>query len=376
MQPYKIAFLGGAFDSAVGRAHRAATELDQRFRLVAGCFSRNKTKNTQSAAAYCVDPHRVYADVNSLLDAEAGTVDAAVVLTPQDQHYVHVTACLDRGIPVICEKALVGSVEDAVLIKSQLATTENFLAVTYNYTGYPMLRELQNMIAGGGLGQVHQILVEMPQEGFARKTTTGDVITPQDWRLRDGCIPTLSLDLGVHLHMLVRFLLDVRPVAVVATQSSKGNFSGIIDTVQCLVKYSNDVHGMIWYTKAALGQRNGLKVRVYGSSGSAEWVQAEPEHLVVCNERGSRFILDRGASGVCVANQARYQRFKAGHPAGFIEAFANYYYDIADALAEHILGKAKSQAKYVFGIEESLEGLKLLDAISCSAKSGHWEQLS
>lgn len=118
-----------------------------------------------------------------------GILDAVIVVTPQGQHGVHVSDCLEAGLPVICEKALVTSSSEALTIRDQLTEKNGFLAVTYNYTGYPMIREIKNMIASGMLGRIQQVQMEMPQEGFARVAEDGTPIKPQEWRLRDGMIP-------------------------------------------------------------------------------------------------------------------------------------------------------------------------------------------
>ena len=372
----KVAFVGGAYDSAVGRAHRTAISMDQRFDLVAGCFSRNSDKNEDSAKQYGVDHKRLYRDLASLLKAESDSLDAIVVLTPQDQHAAQVEECIIKGVPVICEKALARTSLEALKIENFLIEKKGLLTVTYNYTGYPMIRELRHMISTGFLGRIQQIQIEMPQEGFARVTAEGAPILPQEWRLRDGEIPTLSLDLGVHLHMMVKFLIGAKPEEVVAIASSRGNFPEIIDNIQCLARYSDEVDCGIWYSKTALGYRNGLSLRIFGSKGSAEWIQANPEYINYANNVGVRYVLDRASSGIQIANQPRYQRFKAGHPAGFLEAFANYYVDIAEALHKYNDSGNIYFGDYVFGVKESIEGLEMLEAITRSSQSRKWEVVS
>jgi predicted dehydrogenase len=372
----KVAFVGGAYDSAVGRAHRAAIAIDQCYDLVAGCFSRDADKSRATAAEYGVDQQRAYSDLAVLLQSESKNLDAVIVVTPQDQHGAHVSDCLEAGLPVICEKALVTSSSEALTIRNQLAERNGFLAVTYNYTGYPMIRELKHMIASGMLGKIHQVQVEMPQEGFARVAADGAPIQPQEWRLRDGTIPTLFLDLAVHLHMMVRFLLGTTPEEVVALSSSNGNFPEIIDSTQCLVRYSGGVHCGIWFSKVALGYRNGLRLRVFGDKGAAEWVQENPEYLHYADNNGTKMVMDRSCQGILIANQSRYQRFKAGHPAGFLEAFANYYLDIAEALIAYRSTGRMDFGSYVFGVDESIEGLKMLEAIALSSHSHKWESVA
>jgi predicted dehydrogenase len=278
---------------------------------------------------------------------------------------------LGAGLPVICEKALATSSAEALAIHRQLAEHGGFLAVTYNYTGYPMLRELRQMVADGRFGKIEQIHVEMPQDGFARFGSDGSPLVPQAWRLRDGRVPTISLDLGVHLHMMVRFLTDETPVEVVATSNTYGNFGQVVDNVSCLARYTNNLNCNIWYSKTALGYRNGLKLRLFGEQGAAEWVQENPEYLTLTDHYGTKSVVDRASRDIKVANQGRYARFKVGHPAGFVEAFANYYCDTADALAAHLAGQSVA-GEYVFGIEDALQGLRVLEAIADSSANRCW----
>lgn len=367
----RVAFLGGAYNSAVGRVHRVAVEMDQRFELVGGCFSRHSEANRASAIQYGLNPAQVSASLDELLDRQAGQIDALVVLTPTNQHETQVLRCLGAGLPVICEKALTTSSAEALAIQRQLAAHGGFLAVTYNYTGYPMLRELRQMVVDGRFGKIEQIHVEMPQDGFARLSNDGSPLLPQEWRLNDGRVPTISLDLGVHLHMMVRFLTDEMPVEVVATSNTYGNFGQVVDNVSCLARYTNNLNCTIWYSKTALGYRNGLKLRLFGEQGAAEWLQENPEYLTLTDHFGTKSVVDRASREIKVANQGRYARFKVGHPAGFVEAFANYYYDTADALSAHLAGRPAA-GEYVFGIDDALQGLRVLEAIADSSTQRSW----
>lgn len=369
----KIAFVGGAYDSAVGRSHRIAIEMDNRFELVAGCFSRSLEKSRGSAVKYGIASRHAYSRLPDLINEYAEKIDAVLVLTPQDQHLSHVMDCLNAQIPVVSEKALVGSSAEALEIQKLLEKKSGFLSVTYNYTGYPMVRELKRMVEIGRLGKIQQIHIEMPQEGFSRLSPEGNPMTPQSWRLRDGVIPTLSLDLGVHLHMMVRFLTSANPEEVVAVSSSRGNFPQVVDNISCMARYSGDIDCSIWYSKTAFGYRNGLRLRVFGDQGAAEWLQENPEYIYYADNVGGKYCLDRTSKGVQIANQQRYQRFKAGHPAGFIEAFANYYFDVADSLLGYRKSKYSKLGEFTFGIEESLEGLRMLEAITRSTSSKKWE---
>lgn len=370
--PYNIAFIGGGINSAIGEVHKAASQMDGCFKLVAGAFSTHDDVNVATADAWGVAPERTYGDYKQLLVAEKGKLDAVVVLAPTDAHEEIVIAALKAGFPVICEKSLATSVAEGERIAAAVAETKGFFCTTYNYTGYPMVRELKQLVEDGKLGAIQQVQVEMPQEGFMRLGANDEPPKPQAWRLVDTVIPKISLDLGSHLHNMVYFLTGERPTRIVADQATFGLFS-VVDNVGALVQYTNNVRAQIWFSKTALGNRNGLRIRVYGSKGSAEWFQLEPETMKTCDLHGNVFLRDR-TGNVKVANQPRYNRFKAGHPAGFIEAFANYYRDIADCLGQYF--KTGSFAcKYVCDIKTSLEGLAMMEAAAISAKSQKWENI-
>ncbi len=371
--PLSLGFIGGAIDSAVGYVHFAASMLDNKCSLKAGCFSKDSEKNEQSAETYGVAPDRTYSTWQKMLECEKDKLDAIVVLTPTPHHAEVVKACLDAKIPVICEKALAVNSAEAKSIKETRDKSKGFLAVTYNYSGYPLVRELRNLIKKGTLGKILHFQVEMPQEGFIRVDAKGNKPKPQSWRLVDGEIPTIYLDLAVHLHQLIDYVIGEKPISVVANQDSDGWFKNIIDNVSCLCRYTNNVQGHVWFSKSALGSRNGLKLRIYGSKASAEWLQVNPEEMLLSFADGHRQILDR-ASTVEISNQQRYTRFKAGHPAGFIEAFANLYSDIAQSLQDY---KANGtwQSNEVFSVELALEGLKFLESMVKSTQTKQWEDV-
>ena len=371
---YKLAFIGGSLQSAVGYTHYVASTMDHRWELVAGCFSTDRDSNTQTARAYGVPQHRVYDNWEQLLRRETGKVDAVVVLTPTPSHSRIVAACLKAGVAVICEKALAASSDEIEKLRRIELAHNGFLAVTYNYTGYPILRELRRRIQKGELGRILHIQAEMPQEGFIRLDNEGNKPQPQTWRLHDATVPTIHLDLAVHLHQIIHYLTGSRPLQVISDQSHNGWFKEVVDNVSSLCRYSDGVQAQLWFSKSALGHRNGLRLRLYGSEGSAEWEQMNPEELRISRIDGRREIVDR-SSPVDVAGAQRYNRFKPGHPDGFLEAFGNLYCDIADCLAQY-QQTGKWSSPEVYGSQLSLEGIRMLEAMVASTLSGHWTQVN
>ena len=369
-----LGFIGGALDSAVGTTHKLAAVMDGRWNLCSGCFSTDKEMNDLTGNQWSIDQERIYDDWKLFIAQEKDLIDAVCILTPTPLHKEIAQACIESGYPVICEKAMTSTTQEAHDLLETIKSNDAFLAVTYNYTGYPMVRELKHIIESGQLGKINQINIEMPQEGFLRLNKNKAKPQPQAWRLVDDEIPTLSLDLAVHLHHMIYFLCGEKPLEVVALNNNYGFFENIIDNTICIAKYSNNIDCQMWFGKTALGYSNGLNVRIFGSTGAAEWVQTNPEQILISDNLGNSTRIDRSNTEIAIASEDRYNRFKAGHPAGFIEAFANYYVDLADSLTNY-LQSGNYDSKWISGAEVAYEGALMLEAIAQSAKSKKWIKL-
>lgn len=363
--PIRVAMIGGGVNSAVGRVHEVAMKMDGRFDLVAGCFSRDADINRRSGAQYGVSPERIYPSFDSLLAAEAGRIDAVAVTTPILSHFEHINRTLDLGLPVISDKPLVGDLRQCQSLRKRVQAGGPAVYCIFNYTGYPAVREMRRRVRSGGLGEVFKVMAEMPQDSYMRLKNQDRVSAIQGWRLRDGEIACVTLDLFVHLHSLVSFVCGGRPQDVAAwARSISGVAPGLIDEVDAIVRYDSGMVVNAWYGKAVLGYRNGLRLRLFGTRGSLQWYQEDPETLLGADAEGNRQVFDRLSSGSEVTVEPRYQRFKAGHPAGFIEAFANYYYDIAEAL------RGDGTSPYLLSFDVVEEGLAVAGAIHRSSGLG------
>ena len=311
----------------------------------------------------------IHHSLDKFISKEANKLDAVVILTPTPNHFKTILNLTKKKIPIICEKPLVDSLEQAKLIQKIIKKTNGFLTVTYNYTGYPMVRELRQLVLNGKLGKIKQFHFEMPQAGFMKSNSK-----PQKWRLKDAKIPVICLDLGVHLHNLAYFIIGKEPNRVMANYFNNSKHKKIIDNVLLWLEYKSGIKGSFWMSKTAIGNRNSLKLRIFGDKGSAEWIQNNSEELNIAFKDGTRKIIDR-ASKSLITHKKRYNRYKAGHPAGFMEAFANLYFDIADHL-NNFKSKTKNKNLYVFDIEHSLRGLDLFSSSSKSNKNLSWQTIN
>ncbi len=363
---FNLAFIGGGIHSIAGYPHLLASQMDNKFKVIAGAFSKDDEINKQTAILYGID--NIYSNWKDLIVREKDNIDAIVILVPTNMHIEVILEVLKYNIPIICEKPLVSSTEDIECLNKIYNKDKHFLAVTNNYSGYPMVRELKERIKNDHLGDILNIRLKMPQESFLRPPKS--IRYPQKWRLVDGFIPMISLDLGSHLHHLNSFLLNEDPSEVLAEYNSFSSYD-VIDDVNMLLKYKSGISGNIWLSKVALGNRNGLHIEVFGSKASASWHQETPELLNFSYTNGDKLTIDRGSD--ISTNNKLYNRMTPGHPAGFIEAFANLYNDIYNQLNIFKTDKTVSTSKYVFGVEHAINGLKLLHTASISNKDKNWK---
>lgn len=378
--PLRLGFIGGGTGSVVGSAHAAAATLDKRFSLVAGCFSRDAAVSRASGERYGVAAERCGTDWRHWLGEQAGELDAVAVLTPIPDHARMVEHALSLGVPVICEKALVGSVSEADALQrtidAQAPGSSDFLAVTLNYSGYPIVRRMRQLVRDGELGRISDVQLEMPLENYRRVPIGAAAPAPaQAWRRRDGSVPTLLLDLGVHLQHLLDYLVGEPIQTVMADlQRDARQAEPLVDDARIWLRGCNGLAASMWMSKRSLGHRNGLRIRVLGDCGAAEWQQCDPEILHRVDRHGRRSTHDRGLEDELLATP-HFNRFKAGHPAGYVEAFGNLYWDLADALQQH-----RRQGRWahedVFGLAHSRNGLAVLEAAVASDRTGTWTSVA
>jgi predicted dehydrogenase len=368
----RVGVIGGGANSAVGRAHQSAVRMEGRFDIVAGHFSRNAAMNLESGQLWGVQSSRTYHSLTTLLEAESQELDLIIVLSPTPDHFESIAAALKCGLDVISEKPVVGTSAQAKLLQKLLKQSKRRLLITLNYSGYPMVRQLQSLVRSGQLGQIIRAQVEMPQDPFVRINKFDKAIQPQNWRLQNSPLPQLYLDLGSHLLHLVGYITAQEPTGVVASQRSVGNFPGVIDDVQALVSYTNGLEVSAWFSKIAHGYRNGLNLRIFGTMGSAFWVQTNPEELILTDKNGTKIVMDRANEQAEVASSLRYTRFKAGHPSGFVEALSNLYSDFGDTL----LGMQSDVDINQYSLQDSIRVLEVLEAMCRSAVAQEWVDLA
>lgn len=365
---YKLAFIGGSHESIAGYPHFIASQMDMKFKVFAGAFSTNPDINKKTAEKWNIK--RLYDNWEELILKEKNNIDAVVILSPTFLHADMIIECLSQNIPVITEKPITSSLEETIKIKNFYDKDKHFLVVTNNYSGYPMVRELKERIKNHELGKILKIKLEMPQESFLRPPKS--IKYPQKWRLKNNFIPMISLDLGIHLHHLSYFLTNKKIDSVLCNFNSFSKYN-IVDDVNMLLEYTDGTKGEFWISKTALGNRNGLTIKIYGEKASAVWIQEEPEKLNLSYSNGDKLIVDRG-SNLNLDYGTFLNRMTPGHPSGFIEAFANLYNNIYDSLTLYFDKKDYVTDK-VLGYEHALDGMNFLHSASVSNEEKKWISL-
>ena len=375
---FKVGFIGGGIDSAIGRAHFSALNIDRNFSVDSGVFSIDPEANRDSGNHYGVDEKRVYESIPDFLERESLKMDAVIVLTPTPLHFEHINLALDKKLAVVSEKALCTSSKAAQQITERVQAEKLFLTVTFTYTGYPMVREVKAMIADGDLGEILFAEVKMPQESFIKQGRDGSAANPQSWRQSDYEIPSVTLDLGTHVVNLLEFITGSALTQVSAVAKHSGSVTDITDNIVAIGETNNGAAVSLIWNKVSLGNRNGLSFSIFGSKGSVTWAQEDPEHLVLTDKQGVVQIIDRSHPTIKVASNNRYERFKVGHPAGYIEAFANLYSDIAQSLWQFKAGELEKSMKneFLHDAKNSASGLRVLEAIHESAQKKMWVQIT
>jgi predicted dehydrogenase len=376
----RLGMVGGGEGAFIGAVHRLAARLDDRWELVAGAFSRDAARGLRSAAALHVAPERAYTDFGAMARAEAARedgIDAVAIVTPNASHHAIARAFLDAGIHVICDKPMTTRLEDARDLVRAVAASGCRFALTHNYTGYPMVRHARAMVAAGEIGAVRVVQVEYPQDWLATPLEASGQ-KQASWRVDPAQAgPAGSLgDLGTHAHNIVEFVTGCRVQAVAAQLTAFVDGRRVDDDAQLLLRLSGGARGMLWSSQVAPGNENALRLRVYGEKGGIEWAQEHPNQLRVSPLGEAPRILARGAGTLSHA-AAHATRLPAGHPEGYIEAFAQLYRDMAEQVTARLEARAPDPAALLVpGVAEGARGVAfIVAAVASNTADGAWRML-
>ena len=369
--------VGGGVGADIGKTHRNGMRLDDRYSLDCGVFGQDRASSLELGASLGVAQERVYPDYLTMAQAEAARpdgVDLVVVATPNDSHLAIAKAFLAHGIHVVCEKPVTLTSADALELVQAAADSDAILAVPHCYSAYPMVREAARMVRDGALGTVNFIDVEHAS-GWNASGMEFAGNKQALWRTDPAVGGRASVvgDLGTHAYHLARFITGLEAEQLSAQLATFVPGRRVYDHATLSLRWAGGVPGRIWASMVATGHNHGLRIRVFGTRGSLEWQHEDPHHLVVQDLAGETRILTHGLSTLS-EESSRLTRVGLGHPEGFLEAFANFYRDLADELDARRFGRPGTVRELSFptGID-GLRGVQMVEAaIASHDADGAW----
>ncbi len=371
--------VGGGQGAFIGAVHRIAARIDDEYELCAGALSSDTERALASARELGLSEDRSYGSYEAMATAESARddgIEAVAIVTPNHTHYPIARAFLAAGIHVICDKPMTVTVDEADALLDAARDANRILAVTYNYTGYPMVRQARAMIERGDLGNIRTIRVQYAQDWLSESIESGGQ-KQAEWRTdparsgAGGCIG----DIGTHAYHLACFVTGLKLESLCAELSTFVDGRRLDDNAQLLLRFTGGARGMLWSSQVAVGNENNLELEVYGDKGGLSWRQEAPNSLNYTRLGETPQRITRGSAS---ANEAasRTTRIPAGHPEGYLEAFATIYSEVARAIrAARTEDSAPDDVVFPTG-EDGRAGVLFVDAaVRSSAAGGVWVDL-
>lgn len=376
----RLGMVGGGQGAFIGAVHRLAARMDDQYEFVAGALSSDAARSKASGEELGLAPDRIYVDFREMAKAEAKRkdgIEAVSIVTPNHMHFPAAKAFIEAGIHVVCDKPLSLNLKEALALEKLLAKNKNVIfALTHNYSGYPMIRNARAMVAAGELGDIRLVQGEYPQDWLTTDLEKSGQ-KQAAWRTdpsktgAGGCVG----DIGTHTYQLGCFVSGLKLDELSADLTTFVKGRRVDDNVHVMLRYKGGARGMIWASQVAPGHENGLKVRVYGTKGGLEWVQADPNYLWYTPFGEPKRLITRGGAGSNAA-AARVTRVPPGHPEGYLEGFANIYTEVARAIKAKRSGKKPDKDVQFPGIEDGVAGMAFIEAcVKSSAKNGKWTKV-
>lgn len=370
----RLGMVGGGTGSFIGYVHRVSSRIDGDYELIAGALSSKPDVAAESAKNLGIAADRSYASYEDMAKAEAARedgIEAVTIVTPNHMHVGPAKAFLEAGIHVICDKPLSNSLEDARALAAVKPKNGAKFLLTHNYTGYPLARQARQMIADGKLGNLRVVQVEYPQDWLTEEVHNKQA----DWRTDParsgvgGCIG----DIGTHAYNLARFMTGLEVDTLCADLHTFVEGRQLDDNVHIMMRFKGGAKGMLWASQVAPGNENGPTIRVYGDKGGLEWMQIEPNKMWYSPFGKPRQLLTRGGATPIGADapSSAAVRVPAGHPEGYLEAFATLYADFAEVIRS---GKDNTLLPT---LADGVEGMEfIVAAVTSSNNDSQWTRLS
>ena len=374
--------VGGGITSFIGPVHRKAAGIDGEIELVCGAFSIDPKESQETGRALYLDPKRVYNTYDEMFENEKTLpqdqrMDFVAVVTPNHVHFAPSKMALESGFHVLVEKPIAFSLEEAKELQKLVKKSGLLLGLTHTYTGYPLVKEARSIIKSGRLGKVRKVYVEYPQ-GWLSTLLEGTGNAQASWRTdpkKSGMGGAIG-DIGTHAANLAEYVTGSKITDICALLNTVVKGRMLDDDSSMLLKFDNGASGVLLATQVAAGEENNLNIRVYGEKGGLEWKQMEPNTLLLkWLDRPTEVV--RAGQQYLSAEAKAFTRTPAGHPEGYLEAFANIYRAFGKAVRDYKPGKKINPDKYDFpDVEDGVRGMNFVrTAVKSSQSTRKWTTL-
>lgn len=371
----RMAMIGGGKDAFIGAVHRLAFNMDGQVELVAGALSVNPDIAVESGRDLFLQPDRIYTDYKIMLEQEAARpaeqrIDFVSIVTPNFLHFEPAMLALEKGFHVVVEKPITFTLDQAKQLRDKVRETGKLLLLCHTYTGYPMVKQARRLIQSGSLGKIRKVYVEYPQ-GWLSTFLEGANNAQAAWRTdpkRSGKAGAMG-DIGTHAFNMAEYVSGLQVTKICADVNTKVEGRMLDDDGAALLKFNNGASGVLMATQIAAGAENNIKVRVFGEKGGLEWQQEDANTLLVrWPDRPAEIY--RAGSGYVDSFAKHNARTPAGHPEGYLEAFANLYRNFAATLRAQLNGQSATPEMLDFpSVEEGIRGMAFIDHVIASGQA-------
>jgi len=366
--------VGGGRGAFIGAVHRMAAALDGQIELVCGAFSSDPQKSRDSGKDLFLPEERCYPSYQEMIEHEKSLpegerMDFVSIVTPNYMHFHPAKMALENGFHVVCDKPLAFSMEEAIMLRDLVKETGLEFALTHNYTGYPMIKEARQRIRGGEIGKIRKIVAEYPQ-GWLATLVEESGQKQASWRTdpsKSGKAGAMG-DIGTHAENLLEYVSGLKITEICAQLNILVEGRRLDDDGNMLLRFDNGAVGVLHASQIAVGEENNLNIRIYGETGGFTWRQMEPNTLIY-HTNSERKIVRTGVGDLSESAVA-HARIPAGHPEGYLEAFANIYRNFALTLRSRVNGEDPDPLYLDYpGVEDGVRGMAFIETVVESSGS-------
>lgn len=371
----RMGMIGGGPGAFIGAVHRIAANMDGAIELVCGAFSSDPEKSKQAGELLGLDPSRVYGSYREMIRAEAALpanlrMDFVSIVTPNHVHFEPAKLAMENGFHVVLDKPATFSLAEAIELEKIVAGTGKYFCLTHTYTGYPMVKEARQQILSGKFGAIRKVYVEYPQ-GWLSAQLEESGQKQAAWRTdpsKSGIAGAMG-DIGTHAFNLAEYVTGLEVKKICADINTVVPGRKLDDDGAALLNFSNGASGVLMATQVAAGEENNVKIRVYGEKGGIEWKQEDCNSLLV-KWLDKPTEIWRAGTGYLSSYAQHNSRTPAGHPEGYLEAFANHYRNFALAVKAGLKNEVPKPEWLDFpGIRDGVRGMLFIEKVIESGKS-------